>query len=310
LLPVYAHGVPNASASGGFRLALTREGWLQPWVRLRTNEPDEDKRLEDMPTFLTLNQVSAIKPGASVLAHVETQDGQQLPALVVQRFGKGRSAALLVGDLWRWNLRRMDPTESDLEKAWRQTIRWLMAEVPGRVEVETRAAAAGSQAVEFLVRVRDEKFQPLDNAEVTLNIRTPEGQSIELTAAGSDTQAGGYVASFTPRQPGVYRLEAVATAADASEIGRRAAGWSHEPAMEEFDALTPNLSLLEKLAEQTDGQVLALDELPDFVAGLPNRKIPITEPWIYPLWHQWSVLALAVACLAGEWGLRRWKGLP
>ena len=64
------------------------------------------------------------------------------------------------------------------------------------------------------------------------------------------------------------------------------------------------------LAETTGGEVLTLDALPDFVASLPNRKVPITEPWTFPLWHQWSVLALAICGLAGEWGLRRWKGLP
>ena len=47
-----------------------------------------------------------------------------------------------------------------------------------------------------------------------------------------------------------------------------------------------------------------------FVAGLPNRKIPLTESWTYPLWHQWQIFLIAVACLVGEWGLRRWRGLP
>lgn len=64
------------------------------------------------------------------------------PALVVQPFGRGRTAALLVGDLWRWDLRREEHTQSDLEKSWRQTASWLVADVPQPVEVETRRASA------------------------------------------------------------------------------------------------------------------------------------------------------------------------
>ena len=51
-------------------------------------------------------------------------------------------------------------------------------------------------------------------------------------------------------------------------------------------------------------------DLEQFVADLPNRRIPVTEPWIYPLWHQLWVFLFAACCLIGEWGLRRWKGLP
>ncbi len=57
---------------------------------------------------------------------------------MAQPFGKGRVAALLIGDLWRWGLHRENPAESDLERAWRQTIRWMVADVPARVEVSAR----------------------------------------------------------------------------------------------------------------------------------------------------------------------------
>ena len=56
--------------------------------------------------------------------------------------------------------------------------------------------------------------------------------------------------------------------------------------------------------------MIDVGDLDRFVSSLPNRKIPITENWTYPLWHQWSVLSLAIGCLVGEWGLRRWRGLP
>ncbi len=126
-----------------YRLSLTREGWLEPWVRLRGAEDDERKRLARMPPFQTLNAVRGVKPGATVLA-VSTADGERpMPALVEQRFGRGRCGALLIGDLWRWGLRRPPEPEQDLDKAWRQIVRWLVADVPQRVEVDLDAAGRG-----------------------------------------------------------------------------------------------------------------------------------------------------------------------
>lgn len=309
LLPVYVD-VPNTEPGEEYLLDLTREGWLQPWVRVRATEQAEETRLNEMPGFRTMNRVRSIKPGASVLAHVLTET-DDYPALVVQRFGKGRSGALLIGDMWRWSLRRLQADNSDLGKSWRQTLRWLVSDVPGRVEVETRRVLEDpASPIELVIRVRDEKFRPLDNAAVELTVKTPENREVKLAADPSDEKAGTYIAAFTPRVPGPYRAQIVATSEDGSEIGRREAGWAAEPSMDEFKVLAPNRELLEDLATKTGGEVIELGELDDFVTSLPNRKIPVTEPWIYPLWHQWSVFALAIGCLIGEWGVRRWNGMP
>jgi uncharacterized membrane protein len=311
MLPVYLDRSGAASAASGFRLLLTREGWLQPWVRVRTNEEDERKRLAEMPSFKTVNHVPSIKPGASILAQVTAADGTARPALVVQQFGRGRTAALLIGDLWRWGLRRPDHTESDLDRAWRQTVRWLVSDVPGRVEVESkRVSGAAPGTMQIFIRARDKQFEPLDNASVAVTIRTPDDKQIELVAESSDRAPGEYAALFAPRVPGSYRAEIVATAADGSEVGRRETGWSVEPQTEEFRTLTVNRPLLEEIATATGGEVLSADRLESFVADLPNRRIPVVESWTYPLWHRWSVFLFALSCLVGEWGLRRWKGLP
>jgi hypothetical protein len=311
MLPVYLDRLADASTGAGYRLLLTREGWLQPWIRVRTNELDERTRLAGMPEFLTVNRVERIKPGASVLAEVTSVDGSALPALVVQQFGRGRTAALLIGDLWRWHLRRPEPAESDLEKSWRQTLRWLVSDVLGRVDVETRkVSAAAHSAVQIAVRARDRQFEPLDNASVKLQVETPDKRQIELVAEASDAAPGRYEAMFAARVPGVYRAQITVHDADGSEVGQRETGWSVEPQTEEFRALTVNRSLLEETAKQTEGEVVSADRLDQFVASLPNRRIPIVETWTYPLWHQWSVFLVALTCLVAEWGLRRWKGMP
>ena len=73
--------------------------------------------------------------------------------------------------------------------------------------------------------------------------------------------------------------------------------------------MKPNRALLETIARQTGGEVIAPARLDSFAANLPNRKAPITESWTMPLWHRSTVFVFALACFIAEWGLRRWKGL-
>jgi hypothetical protein len=93
------------------------------------------------------------------------------------------------------------------------------------------------------------------------------------------------------------------------EVGRSEAGWTSDPAAEEFRSLTPNRALLETIARKSGGKILSASALDTFAKDLPNQKAPITENWTSPLWHQASVFLFALACFVSEWGVRRWKGM-
>ena len=51
MLPLYLDRQPNIQFNTEFKIDLTPEGWLQPWVRLRANESEEKARLADLPGF-------------------------------------------------------------------------------------------------------------------------------------------------------------------------------------------------------------------------------------------------------------------
>lgn len=312
MLPVYLDFAPEAKPLANLRLSLTREGWLQPWARLRDNEASERARLTEMPALQVLNRVRDKKPGASVIAEVQDETGAKYPALVEQRFGNGRVGAVLVGDLWRSGLRDQ-ATQADLGKAWRQTLRWLIADVPERIQfVAEPKRDDPNQAMVLRVRARDKEFKPLDNATVKVTVAAAGDvatNSVRLNAEPAVTEAGAYEAQFVPRTAGGFLAEAVVTDAEGVEAGRAQVGWSADPAAEEFKSLKPNRALLESIARQTGGEVLSSDNLAALANNLPNRNAPITESITTPLWHQPLVFLLALACFAAEWGLRRWKGL-
>jgi uncharacterized membrane protein len=309
-LPVYLDGPVGRASDQEYRLVLTREGWLQPWVRTRKTEDEERKRLNVMSSFLTVNGVGNVKPGAAVLSRVRDTSGRSHPALVAQPYGKGRSAALLVGDLWRWGLRKQQAKDDDFERSWRQTVRWLVANVPGRVEIEVRPQeGSATSAVDCVARVVGPEYLPLDNADVTFRIVGPDKEEMKLAAEPHEQEPGVYVARYVPKQPGAYRVAATVTAADGSAVGVREAGWTSQPEADEFARVVPNRAFLESIAARTGGEVVDGEKLDSFVAGLSSRKAPITETWVYPLWHHAFYFLITIFCLAAEWGLRRTNGL-
>lgn len=317
LLPVYLDRATETKPPENLRLNLSREGWLQTWARLRDNESDERARLQAMPTFEVFNPTREVKPGASVIATATDSAGKEYPALVTQRFGRGRSAALMIGDVWRWGMQSPD-ARRDMEKSWRQLVRWLISDVPQRVELAVAPvvdAAAG--AVKLQVRVRDEKFQPLDDATVSLEIEpvlpdanTASTNLLRLRAEPAAAEAGVYETTYVPHATGGYRVKARVVNAMGAEAGQAEAGWSSDLLAEEFKSLQPNAALLEAIASRTGGEVISARKLEDFARGLPNRHAPVMEAWTTPAWHTPVLFAFALACLAGEWGLRRWKGAP
>jgi len=322
MLPIYLDRPAEVHLPSLFHLALTLEGRLQPWTRLRATEADEQTRLAAMPPFAVLNPIRESKPGASVLATVSDPENHTYPALAVQRFGLGSVAALMVGDLWRWGLND-EAMQKDLAKFWRQLVRWLVSDVPGRVTVESQSTDDPTQ-VRLIVKAHDEEFKPLDNAVARLTIRpvrllppseessnAPAGpRGLELAAEPSPTEPGRYEATYVVRETGAYCVDAVVTQSDGQVVGHAAAGWTADPAVDEFRSLKPNRALLEAIARRTGGQIVALEDLRNFVRRLPERAAPVTETAIQPLWHQPAVFLFVLGCFVTDWGIRRWRGLP
>ncbi len=343
MLPVHLDRPDTTPGPGPVRFDLDREGWLQPWARLRANESDERARLSEMPPLRVMNRVRDVKPGAGVIATALDAAGKKAPALVVQRFGRGRTAGLMIGDIWRWGMKSPE-ARTDMEKAWRQLIRWLVADVPGRVSltVEPKKDEAGG-TVDLQVRVRDAGFLPVENAAVTVEVepvvfggtaaaekskepektQKTEGAALAkadvaaartgkltLQAEPSLEEPGLYTVSYVPHGSGGWKATARAVNAAGAEEGRAVAGGAPELAAQEFRSLQPNVALLEELARRTGGRVVAASELDAFAKQLPQEKAPVMETYTEPLWHTPWIFLTAVGCLLVEWGLRRTQGLP
>ncbi len=338
LLPVDLHrDLPGPN--GPVQLSLTREGWLQPWVRLRSDEEAERLRVTQMPGFVTLNAASFIRPGAVVIAKVADSAGNEFPALVTQRFGRGRSAALCVGDLWRWRMnegrRRLqefslqarnpldqpipageDPEEdlNDHARACRQMVRWLVGDVPKRLDVSVKQQPAlGLGTVKLIADLKGRDFELREDADIRFVVTKPDGSKVEIAGEPAEDEIGRFEVVMSAVDPGAYTAEVTATLNDPEtepEELTGTIGWASQPDQEEMASVNLNSRFLNDIAMATGGRVVSIDDLDSFVDDLSHTDAPLVEVWSWPMWHQWWVFVAAVGCFVTDWTLRRRQGLP
>jgi hypothetical protein len=305
MLPVYLEpGTPPGEPVAG-RYDLTREGRLEPWARLRATEEEEAQRIDRMPEFRNIHRLPAVRPGAMEIGKFETADGSS-PALAVRRYGRGHTAVLAIGDLWRWGMKN-PAARRDMDKTWRHMTRRLLSDVPRPLAVKVESTAGGRLITTELL---GDDFQPRESGGVSLRVRRPDGSWSQLTPRPHAARSGTLVATHNATEPGPYLVEATTRANGTQPALTAQAGWVVNALRDEYLALLPDMPAMRQLATATGGRVLAPDGLDEFVASLENLPLPVKETRSEPLWNTAAWLGAALACFLGEWSLRRWKKLP
>ncbi len=309
MLPVYLDRTQRGGPAQFATFDLSREGWIEPWMRLRDSQEEETNRLAYMPEFFSINQVPSIKPGASLLATVTDRQKRQHPAIVVQRYGEGRTGAVTVGDFWRWGMKDAE-LQADLAKMWRQLIRWAVAEAPERLTQELSQVSEGTLPMAKInARVRTETYEPQDDATVSFQLSIPgSSEPKSLSGEPSLEEAGIFTTDSFYEEPGGYRLTTLARDGEGKTIGELETGWAFNPAADEYRRLDPDRELLEQLAQASGGKVLELGEIGSLVDRLKDLNAPVMDTKQRPFWHAPWVFFVALLCLVGEWAIRRWKG--
>lgn len=309
ILPVYLDPLKQEAAALNAVYDLTREGWLEPWMRHRADQEAENTRLAYMPPFFAINRIEAIKPGASILASVKDVEDRLFPAIVTQRYGEGKTAAVPVADFWRWGMKD-EEQQGELGKSWRQLMRWAVAEVPSRVEMTKEENLEGALPVtKVAVRVRDEAAKPQDDATVVLKVVDIDGTETSLTAEPSLDDPGLFTAEYPSENSAGYRINATVLDGDGLEIGKDAVARALNPDAEEFANLGPNSEPLRRITEATGGKLLSMSGIDSLPGLLSQLEAPVEETRTRPLWHTPWLFLIALLCFLGEWALRRKQGI-
>jgi uncharacterized membrane protein len=302
------NGVVRASAVRGerFTVAITPEGAAHPVMRIGGSSEELTRRWSSVPALAGAATLGAPRPGAQVLALVRAPDGAR-PLVAVQRFGRGRSMVFTGEAAWRWRM-HMPSTDRTYEMFWRQTARWLSSGTPEPVAVATPRRLSPGDTRALPVEVRDEEFAAIPDAQVSMRVTVPGGETRDLRPALVDARLGRYAADVSFEQPGVYKVSVEA------RQGTRVLGSAERYALvggADLEMSNPRLDadVLRRVTTATGGRYVAAADADQIASWLAARDRAPAAPRVVELWHNVWIFVAAVMLLAAEWSLRRQWGL-
>lgn len=287
--------------------ALTVDGAAHPATRLAVSPDENRQKWSSLPALASVAHVGGMRPGAQVLAVAMSAGGTPQPLIASQRYGQGRSVIFAGEASWRW--RMMKPADdTSYETIWRQLARWITAGAQQPVMIAPLSPSVPGITDRISIVVRDEDYRPVANAEVAIELTAPDGARRQLAAALSNPQDGRYGVATRFDQPGVYKIDAIAT-----RSGVRV-GTASRPVLVggvDLEMTQPRLNdaVLRRLAAESNGRYLAVGDAGELPALLRESRAEAGTPEMRDLWHNgWSLLAI-VGLLAAEWVARRRVGL-
>jgi len=288
----------------------TRAGLTYPVTQLAENEKASAEKWDTMPTVSSVNPISGVKPGATVLLTGSTDSRQDQVVLAYQRYGRGKSLAFPVQDSWLWRMdAKMAVEDTTHATFWRRLVRWLVDGVPDPVSLSTGVdRVEPGEEMKLTAEIVDPAFVAVNDAQVVAQITSPSGKVHDVPLEWTVSKDGEYRGAFVPDEPGLYQLKTTALRAGA-DLGaqtihtRASAGDS-----EYFDA-PMRASLLTRIAEETGGHFFT----PDTAAALPEaisysgRGVTVVEE--RDLWDMPINLMVILGLIAADWSYRRVRGL-
>jgi hypothetical protein len=235
--------------------------------------------------------------------------GTSRPLIAVQRYGEGRSMVFTGEASWRWRM-MLPSTDTSYETFWRQSVRWLALGAADPVAVFPAAAAGAGESVVIRTAVRDATFNAIPDADVEVRLSGPDGRMVEARASMEESESDNdlYATTFTPEQPGLYRVSVTARRGE-SEIGSASSALLVGGADLEMAQPRLNTALLERIATQTGGHVIETGQVGRTIAALQAAAPAAIMSARRDIWHSaWSLL-LIIGLLSTEWLLRRTWGL-
>ena len=303
------YGQTHSDEKQGFKFLPTQEGLESPVLKLASQKGANWAIWNEMPELTSINYFGEVKPGATVLA-IKPKDhiGAEEPLLVVQRYGKGRSAVLGTASTWRWKL-MVDSANNRHERFWQQMARWLVASALDNVNIEIPAnLIEPGKSIPIRVEVYDEDYNSVNFADVKGVITDPLGDNDEINFHPELSQDGSYISNFFPQKQGLYSIT-VKAAQDGRLLGSARQTILVRSSKKEYYNASLNKNFLEDIAQKSGGIYYNPTNSGEIPLNLKTRKAETSITKTEYLWDMPFIFILAVTLLAAEWMYRRRKGL-
>jgi len=294
----------------GYKFIPTREGLENPILKLASDINSNRALWNEMPALTSINFVGELKPGATILAKKpEDRYGDEESLLIIQRYGKGRSALLATSSTWRWKM-LMDAENTAHERFWRQMGRWLIGNALDNVNIEIDNNIINTgESLSIRFSVFNPDFDALNFVDINGTVTDPLGKMYELNIHPDLSQEGEYLAEFTPNTQGTYIIN-VEAGRDGKKIGSDYQNFLASISKKEYYDATLKKEFLFNLAHETGGIYYEPAGAGDIPVNLRTKKSETSVITSHYLWDMPFIFLFVLLILMLEWLYRRRKGLP
>lgn len=280
-----------------------------------------------LPVLKGCNRVATIRPGAAVLAqHPRAKlEWRAAPVLAVQEFdGEGRSAVFTGDTTYQWHLRfRVLGRESPYVKFWGQMVRYLAGKDIERRQTEPGLSLAlrkpvflPGEPVVLQATVTETEGRTTNFAVVQADVTGPDGRTRTESLPYVAGSSGMYRTALQSEDAGKYVLT-VRAEKDGRRLGQVRAEFAVSKPNQEFELLSLNRTLLERLARRTRGQYFQLTTLTGLferlrleqTAGSRYEETALLEirllDWPTEITVTHLLFVIFLAMVTTEWVIRR-----
>lgn len=287
-----------------------------PKTRLHQLLQNESSSWEKLPPIFYSLQTFAVKPESQNLLGVKIQNVPlNDPLFLTRSIGNTKSAAILGYGIHRWKVLASsnNATKSFFDVWFSSLVRWLATREQDkfvRVEPSKEFYSQGEQ-IEFSAQVYNQSYQPVNNADVHLTVRSKENNQRYETNLTS-LESGRYEGSVENVPEGEYAYSASAIK-DGDTLGTAIGRISVGEQSIEFAETKMNKPLMKQLANSSGGEYSDADAFPLLLKKIEQRNElkteEVTHTSEFELWNLPSFLTIIVVLFGIEWLIRKQSGM-
>jgi hypothetical protein len=246
-----------------------------------------------------------------VLAVHPTRKGQQgelLPAVLLQFVGSGKVIFHATDETYRWTAYPGDPKH--YARYWLQTLRYLsrskLSSSQASVDVSVdRSQYHHGETVRLRVQFGDERSAPSEDHGVVVVVQHGGGRRHQVILHRDGTRRGVFAGNITGLPVGSYRAWLASQGAQGASCSFTVAAPPGELARVAMDSKD-----LMQAAKTSGGRFYAGDKAQRLLHDLPpGQRTTIESLPQQPIWNSSFIVGLFVLLITAEWLMRKRRGM-
>lgn len=290
---------------------------VQPDVQISelknpTIESNSSSEWSNLPPISQPFALITVKPESKIISKIRVGNSpRNIPLIICRNFGSKRSIAFIGKDIWKWKLQTTNKNLTLFDNFIINSTRWLNApDDQKKVKIKTsKKIYSSGEIVEFSAQVYDESFNPVNDAEVKVNILNKDYKTeLNLNSVGN----GLYEGSISLDKNGDYSFNGTALI-DGKFLGDDKGNFNIGDLDIEMVDTRMNYEFLNLLSNQTKGKYFSPDNFKDLIASLNEINLKSSKEKLITseirLWSDEWLLVIVILLFAAEWFIRKREGM-